>query len=120
MPFARASPKSTHHEFIHPYRPRCKRTRVHDAWEGGRASLGELVAMVDRIAAEKRSALQIVEAVRAFAAQSADNLRSHLSGLPAIAPRAEHGPATGARPRARRHRWTGAGDGVSPHAGRRR
>ncbi|MGJ0509969.1 MAG: hypothetical protein ACR652_23145 [Methylocystis sp.] len=45
-------------------------SRAHDARPRGDA-LAEIVAMVERMAVEKRSARQIVEAVRAYAADRA-------------------------------------------------
>jgi len=49
--------------------PEISKTRVRDACEGG--SVAEIVALVERMAAERRSVRQIVEAVRAFGARAA-------------------------------------------------
>jgi hypothetical protein len=46
-------------------------SRVRDAGEAGGGSVAELVALVERMAAEKRSVRQILEAVRAFKASPA-------------------------------------------------
>lgn len=53
-----------------------RETRVRDACEGGGGSVAELVALVERMALEKRSVRQILAAVRAFGARAATSLQA--------------------------------------------